>query len=184
MFSADRPAAKHRNVSVGSRLVFIVGWVDAAQVRPARSLLVVVDLPRAEPAAVPGESDADLGVSADAPGPNRISIASKALELLDGSQGREGLAHLRAMTSRFERGVVDLAYETIPGPHPIVPPLVRDSQRTAALVTHLRDRGILATGLAYPVVPLGEEDIRFQISADHTAADIDEVLAALASFAS
>jgi glycine C-acetyltransferase len=41
---------------------------------------------------------------------------------------------------------------------------------------------VLATGLNYPVVPRGDEEIRFQISADHTAADIDEALAALASF--
>jgi glycine C-acetyltransferase len=41
---------------------------------------------------------------------------------------------------------------------------------------------VLATGLAFPVVPRGDEEIRFQVSAEHTAVDIDEVLAALASF--
>jgi len=35
---------------------------------------------------------------------------------------------------------------------------------------------VLATGLAYPVVPRGDEEIRFQVNADHTDADIDEVL--------
>jgi 7-keto-8-aminopelargonate synthetase-like enzyme len=38
----------------------------------------------------------------------------------------------------------------------------------------------LATGIGHPVVPCGEEEIRFQLSADHTAADVDEVLAVLA----
>ena len=46
----------------------------------------------------------------------------------------------------------------------------------SALVSHLRRNGVLATGLGYPVVPRGEEEIRFQICADHTAADIDSVL--------
>jgi glycine C-acetyltransferase len=32
------------------------------------------------------------------------------------------------------------------------------------------------------VVPKGEEEIRFQISADHTALDIDEALVALERF--
>jgi glycine C-acetyltransferase len=32
------------------------------------------------------------------------------------------------------------------------------------------------------VVPRGDEEIRFQISADHTAADIDAALDAIASF--
>jgi glycine C-acetyltransferase len=57
--------------------------------------------------------------------------------------------------------------------------MVRDTERTSHIVRHLRDAGILATGLNYPVVPRGDEEIRFQISADHTAADIDEALVAL-----
>jgi glycine C-acetyltransferase len=65
----------------------------------------------------------------------------------------------------------------------VVPLVVRDTPRTRALVAHLREARILATGLTYPVVPRGEEEIRFQLSADHTPADVDEALAALASFA-
>jgi glycine C-acetyltransferase len=61
--------------------------------------------------------------------------------------------------------------------------MVRDTARTSALVAHLKANGVLATGLKYPVVPRGDEEIRFQISADHTEADVDETLAALASFA-
>jgi glycine C-acetyltransferase len=114
--------------------------------------------------------------------PGEAASASKALELVDGPRGRALLGHLREMTSRFERGIIELGYETIPGPHPVVPLLVRDSQQTTALVEHLRAQGILATGLAYPIVPRGDEEVRFQISADHTRADIDEALAALASF--
>jgi glycine C-acetyltransferase len=87
------------------------------------------------------------------------------------------------MTGRFEKGLVELGYETIPGPHPVVPLLVRDSAKTAALVRHLRENGVLATGLNYPVVPKGDETIRFQVSAEHTPADVDEALAVLASFA-
>lgn len=44
---------------------------------------------------------------------------------------------------------------------------------------HLRTEGILATGLNDPVVPKGDEEIRFQISAEHKATDIDEALAVL-----
>jgi glycine C-acetyltransferase len=52
-----------------------------------------------------------------------------------------------------------------------------------ALIAHLRREGILATGLNYPVVPKGDEEIRFQITADHTAAGVDSALEALARFA-
>ncbi|MGH7554999.1 MAG: aminotransferase class I/II-fold pyridoxal phosphate-dependent enzyme, partial [Longimicrobiales bacterium] len=69
-----------------------------------------------------------------------------------------------------------------PGEHPVVPLMVRDTARTRALVAHLRAHGVLATGLSYPVVPRGDEEIRFQINADHTEADIDQVLAVLRAF--
>jgi len=114
--------------------------------------------------------------------PAEAAAAGAALALLRGPVGRELLAHLRAVTRRFRQGLRDLDFETLPGEHPVVPLLVRDTQRTRALVTHLRARGILATGLAYPVVPKGAEEIRFQLSADHTPADIDFVLEALADF--
>jgi glycine C-acetyltransferase len=86
------------------------------------------------------------------------------------------------MTAKFEKGLVDLGFETIPGDHPIVPLMVRDTERTAALVAHLLDHGVLATGLNFPVVPKGDEEIRFQISADHTVLDIEEVFDILSRF--
>jgi glycine C-acetyltransferase len=111
--------------------------------------------------------------------PAEAAAALAAIELVDGCEGHALLAHLRAMTDRFKRGLVELGLETLPGEHPVVPAMVRDTERTSRIVTHLRNEGILATGLNYPVVPKGDEEIRFQISADHTAADIDEALAAL-----
>jgi glycine C-acetyltransferase len=114
--------------------------------------------------------------------PAEAAAAAAALALLDSQEGRRLLAHLRAMTARFESGLVELGFETIPGPHPVVPLMVRDTARTRALVAHLKANGVLATGLAYPVVPQGDEEIRFQLAADHTPADVDEVLRVLGEF--
>jgi glycine C-acetyltransferase len=114
--------------------------------------------------------------------PGEAEAARAAVDRVDSEEGRALLAHLRAMTQRFRDGLKQLGLETVEGQHPVVPLLVRDTQRTAQLVAHLRDNAILATGLAFPVVPKGEEEIRFQISADHSTADIDEALAALAAF--
>jgi len=118
---------------------------------------------------------------------NPISVgeaaaAEMSVSILDSSEGAELLAHLAAMTSRFETGLVDAGFETIPGPHPVVPLMVRDTGQTAALVSHLFDNGILATGLNYPVVPKGDEEIRFQVNADHTETDIDHALEVLGAF--
>ena len=112
------------------------------------------------------------------------AAASKALEILDSEEGRALLTHLRTMTQRFTDGLNELGFETIAGDHPVSPLMVRDTARTTELVKHLYDNGILATGLNYPVVPKGDQSIRFQVSAEHTEADIGEVLDVLASLAS
>ncbi len=114
--------------------------------------------------------------------PGEAAAARASLQLLDSGEGRALLARLRGLTRRFEEGLVEHGFETIPGEHPIVPLVVRDTDRTRAIVGHLYDHGVLATGLAYPVVPAGDETIRFQICADHTEADIDRVLEILRNF--
>lgn len=107
------------------------------------------------------------------------SAALTALTILESAEGQERLAHLRAITERFREGLRERGFETLPGVHPIVPLFVRDPTATAALVDQLFARGVLATAIMYPVVPRGDDSIRFQISAEHTPADIDEALAAL-----
>ena len=114
--------------------------------------------------------------------PAEATAALRAVEIVDSPRGRELLDHLRAMTARFEQGLVKLGFETIPGEHPVVPLMVRDTDRTSALVGHLKRNGVLATGLNFPVVPKGDEEIRFQVSADHTVYDIDYALEVLDAF--
>jgi glycine C-acetyltransferase len=114
--------------------------------------------------------------------PAEAGAALAAVDLVDSQVGRRLLDQLRAMTSRFEQGLGRLGLETIPGEHPVVPLMVRDTARTSALVAHLKANGVLATGLNFPVVPKGDEEIRFQISADHTPDDIDYALQVLESF--
>jgi glycine C-acetyltransferase len=75
-----------------------------------------------------------------------------------------------------------LGFEIIESEHPIVPLMIRDTKKTADMVRYLIENAILATGLNYPVVPRGDEEIRFQVSADHTEQDIDYVLEVLHKF--
>lgn len=114
--------------------------------------------------------------------PAEAAAALRALEVLDSAAGIALLERLRSLTERFESGLVELGFEVIPGEHPVVPLMVRDTVRTRALAAHLRANGVLATGLAFPVVPRGDEAIRFQVNADHTERDIDYVLGVLAGF--
>ena len=110
------------------------------------------------------------------------AAASKALDICDSEEGQQLLAHLRERTHQFRQGLEDLGFESIPGPHPVVPLMVRDTQKTHDLVQYLFEQGVLVVGLTFPVVPRGDETIRFQINAAHTPADINYVLDVLKQF--
>jgi len=110
------------------------------------------------------------------------AAALTAVRLVAGPEGPGLLDRLRALTSRFEQGLARAGIETIPGEHPVVPLMIRDTSKTRDLVRYLFEHGVLVTGLTYPVVPRGDEEIRTQINANHTESDIDVVLELLASY--
>ena len=122
---------------------------------------------------------ADTYIYTNPLGPADCAAAMAAVDVADSAEGRDRLTHLKARTDQFRAGLDDLGFESIPGPHPVVPLMVRDTDRTRQMVRGLFDRGVLAVGLAFPVVPRGDDTIRFQINAAHTASDIDDVLTAL-----
>ncbi len=111
--------------------------------------------------------------------PGEAAAAVKAVQIVDSAEGRGLLAAVKARAEQFRGGLEQAGLETLPGAHPVVPLMVRDTPRTAALVQSLYGQGVLVTGLTFPVVPRGDESIRFQLSAEHGAADVDEVLAHL-----
>ncbi len=118
---------------------------------------------------------------------NPLSVADcaaaiKAIDICDSPQGRQLLQNLKKRTDQFRQGLEELGKESIPGPHPVVPLLVRDTRKTHDLVNHLFDQGVLVVGLTFPVVPKGDETIRFQINACHTSTDIDHVIELLHDF--
>ncbi len=104
------------------------------------------------------------------------AAAIEALDITDSEEGRRRLRHLHDRIAQFRAGIESLGMESIPGPHPVVPLLVRDTERTRAMVGRFFEHGVLVVGLTFPVVPQGDETIRFQINAAHTEADVDEVL--------
>ena len=50
------------------------------------------------------------------------------------------------------------------------------------MVSFLFEKGILVVGLTYPVVPRGEETLRFQLNAAHTEKDIAGVLEIMSQY--
>jgi glycine C-acetyltransferase len=114
--------------------------------------------------------------------PAEAAASLAALDLLDGVEGLQLLEKLRKSSTFLRANLKRLGYETLTGEHPIVPVFIRDTQRTSDLVNHLFSHHILVTGLNYPVVPKGEQEIRLQVNADHTEKDLIFLLDNLADF--
>ncbi len=110
------------------------------------------------------------------------AAALKSVEIVDSEEGVTKLGNLQKLSKCLRKGLIKIGFETLQSEHPIVPILIRDTEKTTALVKHLFANSILATGLNYPVVPKGEEEIRLQVSANHTEKDIDYLLQILSGF--
>lgn len=108
--------------------------------------------------------------------PAEAAAAACSVILVDSPEGQKRLAKVARLAAQFDQGLQQRGWQTISSPHPIVPLLIGDSTRTSQLNQRLFAAGILATGLNYPVVPKGAEEIRFQVTASHKPADLDKVL--------
>ncbi|MFH1447778.1 MAG: aminotransferase class I/II-fold pyridoxal phosphate-dependent enzyme [Candidatus Micrarchaeota archaeon] len=106
------------------------------------------------------------------------AASTKALGIIDSDEGKTMLVRVIDNAKYFRKHIEGIGYETIPGQHPIVPVLVRDTDKTRKLVNALYEKGILVVGLMFPVVPKGDETIRTQMCAAHTKTDLDYVIRA------
>ena len=104
------------------------------------------------------------------------AAASAAIDITDSEEGLSRLTHVRERIAQFRAGLDELGFESIPGLHPVVPLMVRDTEKTRWMVEEFYRHGVLVVGLNFPVVPKGDQSIRFQINAAHTEKDIAYVL--------
>ncbi|MCK4965510.1 aminotransferase class I/II-fold pyridoxal phosphate-dependent enzyme [bacterium] len=120
---------------------------------------------------------ADTYIYSNPVSPGAANAGIAAVSIVNSGDGRNILARLRENSEYFRQGIESIGYETIPGIHPITPVLIRDTDKVKIMVQKLYERGILVTGLTFPVVPRGSETIRIQISAAHTKEDLSAVIA-------
>jgi glycine C-acetyltransferase len=79
---------------------------------------------------------------------------------------------------RFRIAMSKAGFNLLPGEHPIIPVMLGEAKLAQDMASKLYERGIYVTGFFYPVVPQGAARIRTQMSAAHTAQDIDKAVAA------
>jgi glycine C-acetyltransferase len=104
-----------------------------------------------------------------------ITAASLAgLDLLDSSG--ELLARLRANAELFRRRMTEAGFDLLPGEHPIIPVMIGDAAEASRMADLLLAQGIYVIGFSYPVVPHGTARIRTQMSAAHSAEDVNRAV--------
>ncbi|HLJ94191.1 MAG TPA: glycine C-acetyltransferase [Gemmataceae bacterium] len=109
--------------------------------------------------------------------PPMIAMAArKALELIADSRDlRERMhANARQLRMALERA----GFRLKPGEHPILPVMLGDAALASKMADRLLERGIYVIGFSYPVVPQGQARIRIQVSAAHTAEQLDHAVRA------
>jgi glycine C-acetyltransferase len=105
--------------------------------------------------------------------PQLAAGASTAIEIMLGEPERVSLLKQRATYLRA--ALRERHIEILPGDHPIVPVMLRDTQLAQSLVAHCRAKGVLVSAIVYPIVPKGEERVRLQVSSGHTIEQLDRV---------
>ena len=102
------------------------------------------------------------------------------LALLRSDEGTQLRSKVRENGERFRQAMSALGFTLVPGQHPIIPVMLGDAALATRMADALLDEGIYVIGFSFPVVPRGKARIRTQMSAAHTAGQIDRAVAAFA----
>lgn len=115
--------------------------------------------------------------------PGTAGAGLKAVEMMMSDEGSKLLQALEANITHFQKLVKDNGLRlAAQSQHPIQPLLIGDPSVSKKLSLDLYQAGFLVTSINYPVVPKGQDEIRIQLSATQTQADLDnfvEVLSGL-----
>lgn len=103
--------------------------------------------------------------------PAIVAATLKALELVEGSgELREKLLENAAL---FRRRMSEEGFDLLDGEHAIVPVMFGDAVKAAEVAGKMLEHGVYVTAFSFPVVPKGAARIRVQLSAAHSAEDIE-----------
>ena len=103
--------------------------------------------------------------------PAVVAGSLAALDLVAGSA--DARETLRGNTTLFRRRMADEGFDVLPGEHPIAPVMFGDATLAARIAEEMLAHGVYVIAFSYPVVPKGKARIRVQLSAAHSAADVE-----------
>ncbi|WP_142060277.1 glycine C-acetyltransferase [Pseudarthrobacter sp. B4EP4b] len=103
--------------------------------------------------------------------PAIVAATIKALDLVENSADlRRQLFENAAL---FRRRMTEEGFDLLPGEHAIVPVMFGDAVLAAKVADRMLKHGVFVTAFSFPVVPRGAARIRVQLSAAHSADDVE-----------
>ena len=81
-------------------------------------------------------------------------------------------------TNYFKKGMIKAGFDIVKGDSAIVPVMLYDAKLSQDMANMLLEEGIYVIGFFYPVVPKGKARIRVQLSAAHTAEQLEKAIIA------
>ena len=106
--------------------------------------------------------------------PSIVTASIKVLQML--TQGDALRAKLWQNAAYFREKMSAAGFTLAGKDHAIIPVMLGDAKVAAEMARRMLDEGIYVVGFSFPVVPKGQARIRTQISAAHTAEQLDKAI--------
>ncbi len=108
-------------------------------------------------------------------------IAAASLKVFDLVDNGDALRErLSANAALFRTEMTKLGFTLAGEGHPIIPVMLGDAKLAQDMAALMLKKGVYVIGFSFPVVPKGQARIRTQMSAAHSKADVERVIAAFA----
>lgn len=105
-----------------------------------------------------------------------VGASLKVFDLLKEDQSLK--KQLKANTAQFKSKMIEAGFDIVDGESAIVPVMLYDAKLAQEMASELLKENIYVIGFFYPVVPKEKARIRVQLSAAHTAQQIDQAIEA------
>ena len=103
--------------------------------------------------------------------PAIVAATLKALDLVENSHDLR--RRLFENAELFRRRMTEEGFDLLAGEHAIVPVMFGDAVMAAKVADRMLQHGVFVTAFSFPVVPRGAARIRVQLSAAHSADDVE-----------
>ncbi len=116
--------------------------------------------------------------------PGTAGAALASVQLVDSNEGKTLMSHLAELITHFKAVMKEKGFTfATDSVHPIQPVLIGDAQKAQAFMHGMFAEGFITTSINYPVVPKGKDEIRVQLNAQQSIAELEAFIAAAAKVA-